>query len=158
MAVQSTGRPTGSRPGIAAALHLVLRLLALLVFAQAVFAGLFLDGNTAWRQWHAINGMLLIPLLALLAVVLAVVLWRSGGPSLHRPVRTQREAAMRITVFGATGRTGRYILAEGLRRDHQLTAYPGRQPWTARQHSRPSPWTTAATRIPSVRQSTVRTR
>jgi hypothetical protein len=123
MAVQSTGRPTGSRPGIAAALHLVLRLLALLVFAQAVFAGLFLDGNTAWRQWHAINGMLLIPLLALLAVVLAVVLWRSGGPSLHRPVRTQREAAMRITVFGATGRTGRYILAEGLRRDHQRTAF-----------------------------------
>jgi putative NADH-flavin reductase len=30
---------------------------------------------------------------------------------------------MRITVFGATGRTGRYILAEGLRRDHQLTAF-----------------------------------
>jgi hypothetical protein len=80
MAVQSTARPTGSRPGIAVALHLALRLLALLVFAQAVFAGLFLDGNAAWRQWHAINGMLLIPLLALLALVLAVVLWRSGGP------------------------------------------------------------------------------
>ena len=80
MAVPSTARPTGSRTGIAAALHLLLRLLALLVFAQAVFAGLFLDGNAAWRQWHAINGMLLIPLLALLAVVLAVVLWRSGGP------------------------------------------------------------------------------
>ena len=30
---------------------------------------------------------------------------------------------MRITVFGATGRTGRYILAEGLRRDRQLTAF-----------------------------------
>ena len=30
---------------------------------------------------------------------------------------------MRITVFGATGRTGRYILAEGVRRDHQLTAF-----------------------------------
>jgi hypothetical protein len=80
MAAQSTGRRTGSRPGIASALHLVLRLLALLVFAQAVFAGLFLDGKATWRQWHAINGMLLIPLLALLAVVLAVVLWRSGGP------------------------------------------------------------------------------
>jgi hypothetical protein len=80
MAVPSTARPTGSRTGIAAALHLLLRLLALLVFAQAVFAGLFLDGNQAWRQWHATNGMLLIPLLALLAVVLAVVLWRSGGP------------------------------------------------------------------------------
>jgi hypothetical protein len=80
MAVQSTSHPTGSRPGIAVALHLLLRLLALLVFAQAVFAGLFLDGNAAWRQWHAVNGMLLIPLLALLAVVLAVVRWRSGGP------------------------------------------------------------------------------
>ena len=80
MAVQSTSHPTGSRPGIAVALHLLLRLLALLVFAQAVFAGLFLDGNAAWRQWHAVNGMLLIPLLGLLAVVLAVVLWRSGGP------------------------------------------------------------------------------
>ena len=80
MAVQSTAHPTGSRPRIAAALHLLLRLLALLVFAQAVFAGLFLDGNAAWRQWHAINGMLLLPLLALLAVVLAFVLRRSGGP------------------------------------------------------------------------------
>jgi hypothetical protein len=80
MAVQSTSRPTGSRPGIAVALHLLLRLLALLVFAQAIFAGLFLDGNAAWRQWHAVNGMLLIPLLALLAVVLTVLLWRSGGP------------------------------------------------------------------------------
>ena len=80
MAMPGTARPTGSRPGIAVALHLVLRLLAVLVFAQAVFAGLFLDGNAAWRQWHAVNGMLVIPLLALLAVVLAVVQWRSGGP------------------------------------------------------------------------------
>jgi uncharacterized protein YbjT (DUF2867 family) len=30
---------------------------------------------------------------------------------------------MRIMVFGATGRTGRYLLAEGLRRDHRLTAF-----------------------------------
>jgi hypothetical protein len=80
MAVQSTSHPTGSRPGITVALHLLLRLLAVLVFAQAVFAGLFLDGNAAWRQWHAVNGMLLIPLLALLAVVLAILVWRSGGP------------------------------------------------------------------------------
>lgn len=66
---------------------------------------------------------------------------------------------MRITVFGATGRTGRYILAEGLRRDHQLTAFTR---WPAvlvgRRHSRPSPWTTATTRIQSAGQSTVRTR
>jgi cytochrome bd-type quinol oxidase subunit 2 len=83
MAVQdTTSPPTGSRRGIAVALHLVLRLLALLVFAQAIFAGLFLDGNQAWREWHAVNGMLLIPLLALLQVGLAVLLWRSGdGPA-----------------------------------------------------------------------------
>jgi putative NADH-flavin reductase len=66
---------------------------------------------------------------------------------------------MRITVFGATGRTGRYILAEGLRRDHQLTAFTR---WPAALVG-PSTlaavaWTTAATRIQSARQSTVRTR
>ena len=60
------------------ALRVVLRLLAILVFAQAVFAGLFLDGNEAWRDWHASNGMLVLPLLALVEVVLAVLVWRSG--------------------------------------------------------------------------------
>jgi cytochrome bd-type quinol oxidase subunit 2 len=80
MAVQGASGSTGSTSGTARALHVALWLLAVLVFAQAVFAGLFLDGNAVWRQWHAVNGMLLIPLLALLAVVLAVVLWRSGGP------------------------------------------------------------------------------
>jgi putative NADH-flavin reductase len=29
---------------------------------------------------------------------------------------------MKLTVFGATGRTGRHLLAEGARRGHQLTA------------------------------------
>jgi putative NADH-flavin reductase len=33
---------------------------------------------------------------------------------------------MRITVFGATGRTGRHLLAEGLRRGHQVTAFTRR--------------------------------
>jgi hypothetical protein len=60
------------------ALRVVLRLLAILVFAQAVFAGQFLDGNEAWRDWHASNGMLVLPLLALVEVVLAVLVWRSG--------------------------------------------------------------------------------
>jgi heme A synthase len=51
------------------------------VFAQAVFAGLFLDGGDAWRGWHATNGMLVLPLLALVQVVLAVLVWRRGrGP------------------------------------------------------------------------------
>jgi hypothetical protein len=60
------------------ALRVVLRLLAVLVFAQAVFAGQFLDGNEAWRAWHAGNGMLVLPLLALIEVVLAMLAWRSG--------------------------------------------------------------------------------
>lgn len=33
---------------------------------------------------------------------------------------------MRITVFGSTGRTGRLVLTEGLRRGHQLTAFTRR--------------------------------
>jgi hypothetical protein len=81
MAVQDASSSTGSRSGIARALQVVLRLLAALVFAQSVFAGLFLDGDDAWRDWHATNGVLLIPLLALVEVVLAVLVWRSGrGP------------------------------------------------------------------------------
>jgi hypothetical protein len=61
-------RPATSvrQPGIVRAMHVVLWLLAVAVFAQAVFAGLFLDGNDGWRDWHAINGMLLLPLLALI--------------------------------------------------------------------------------------------
>jgi hypothetical protein len=81
MAVQGASSYAGGRSATARALHVVLRLLAVLVFGQAVFAGLFLDGNAAWRDWHAINGMLLVPLLALVEVVLAVLVWRSGrGP------------------------------------------------------------------------------
>lgn len=33
---------------------------------------------------------------------------------------------MRITVFGATGRTGRHVLEQGLRRGHKLTAFTRR--------------------------------
>jgi hypothetical protein len=63
------------------AMRLVLGLLAMAVFAQAVLAGLFLDGGDAWRGWHAVNGMLVLPLLALVQVVLAVLVWRRGrGP------------------------------------------------------------------------------
>jgi hypothetical protein len=51
----------------------VLWPLAAAVFVQAGFAGLFLDGHDAWRGWHATNGMLLVPLLALVQVVLAVL-------------------------------------------------------------------------------------
>ena len=71
--------PRGS--AIVRAMQVVLWLLAVAVFAQAVLAGLFLDGGDAWRTWHATNGMLVLPLLALLQVVLAVLVWRRGrGP------------------------------------------------------------------------------
>jgi len=63
------------------AMRLVLWLLAVAVFAQAVLAGLFLDGGDAWRGWHALNGMLVLPLPALVQVGLAVLVWRRGrGP------------------------------------------------------------------------------
>jgi hypothetical protein len=69
------------RSAILGAMQVVLWLLAVAVFAQAVFAGLFLDGGDAWRGWHATNGMLVLPLLALVQVVLAVLVWRRGrGP------------------------------------------------------------------------------
>jgi hypothetical protein len=69
------------QPGIGRAMQVVLRLLAAAVFAQAILAGLFLDGGDAWRVWHAVNGMLVLPLLALIQVVLAVLVWRRGrGP------------------------------------------------------------------------------
>jgi hypothetical protein len=72
---------SGRCSAIVRAMHVVLWLLAVAVFAQAVLAGLFLDGGDSWRDWHAINGMLVLPLLALAQVVLAVLVWRGGhGP------------------------------------------------------------------------------
>ena len=73
---------TGARrPGMVRAMPIVLGLLAVAVFAQAVLAGLLLDGRDAGRDWHATNGMLVLPLLALIQVVLAVLVWRRGhGP------------------------------------------------------------------------------
>ena len=74
----ATGMP---RPGTVRVMRVVLGLLAVAVFAQAVLAGLFLDGGDAWRGWHAVNGMLVLPLLALVQVGLAVLVWRRGrGP------------------------------------------------------------------------------
>jgi heme A synthase len=74
----ATGAPP---PRMVRAMRLVLWLLAAAVFAQAVLAGLFLDGGDAWRGWHALNGMLVLPLLALVQMVLAVLVWRRGrGP------------------------------------------------------------------------------
>jgi hypothetical protein len=85
MAVEGTSRTRREQPATAGVPHpaltrvlrLVLWLLAVSVLAQAVLAGLFLDGNDAWRDWHAANGMVLLPLLALVQVVLAILVWRS---------------------------------------------------------------------------------
>ena len=71
----ATGMP---RPGTVRVMRVVLWLLTVAVFAQAVLAGLFLDGGDAWRGWHAVNGMLVLPLLALVQVGLAVLVWRRG--------------------------------------------------------------------------------
>ena len=72
---------SGQEPRIVRAMRGVLWLLAVAVFAQPVFAGLFLDGHEVWRDWHATTGMLVLPLLALAQVVLAVLVWRLGyGP------------------------------------------------------------------------------
>ena len=68
----------GAPPRMVRAMRLVLWLLVVAVFAQAVLAGLFLDGGDAWRDWHATNGMLVLPLLALIQVVLAMLVWRRG--------------------------------------------------------------------------------
>ena len=88
MSLDSTASSRHDRPEIGAppprsvrAMRVVLGLLAVAVFAQAVLAGLFLDGGDAWRGWHAVNGMLVLPLLALVQVGLAVLVWRRGrGP------------------------------------------------------------------------------
>ena len=69
---------SGRYSAIVRMMHVVLWLLALAVFAQAILAGLFLDGGDSWRDWHAINGMLVLPLLALTQALLAVLVWRGG--------------------------------------------------------------------------------
>jgi hypothetical protein len=105
MAVQEVSSSTGNGFGLDRALRVVLRLVAVLVFAQAVFAGQFLDGNEAWRDWHASNGMLVLPLLVLVEVVLAVLLWRSGrGPGWIALASVGLLLA--IVVQGGMGRNG----------------------------------------------------
>jgi hypothetical protein len=89
MAVQGASGSTGSTSGTARALHVALWLLAVLVFAQAVFAGLFLDGNAAWRDWHATNGMLL------LAIFIQIGMGQTSQLAVHVPLG--------MAILGLTG-------------------------------------------------------
>jgi cytochrome bd-type quinol oxidase subunit 2 len=99
------------RPGIVRAMRVVLWLLAAAVFAQAVFAGLLLDGGGAWRDWHATTGMLVLPLLALTQVVLAVLVWRRRrGPGWLAVASVGLLLALQVqSVFGMTGRLAPHV-------------------------------------------------
>ena len=99
------------QPGIRRVMHVVLGLLAVAVFAQAVLAGLFLDGGDAWRDWHAINGMLVLPLLALIQVVLAVLMWRrSRGPGWLAVASLGLLLALLVqSVLGMTGQVAVHV-------------------------------------------------
>lgn len=66
---------------IARAMSVVLSLLLVLMVAQTLFAGLFLDGHSVWRDVHSHMGMIALPLLALGQVGLAVLAWRQGRSS-----------------------------------------------------------------------------
>jgi hypothetical protein len=103
---------TGVRqPGIGRAIRVVVWLLAAAVFAQAVLAGLFLDGGDAWRGWHALNGMLVLPLLALVQMVLAVLVWRRGrGPGWLALASVALLAALLVqSVLGMTSQIAVHV-------------------------------------------------
>jgi heme A synthase len=103
---------TGARrPGMVRAMPVVLGLLAVAVFAQAVLAGLFLDGGDAWRDWHAINGMLVLPLLAVIQVGLAVLVWRRGrGPGWLPIASVGLLAALLVqSGLGMTGQVAAHV-------------------------------------------------
>jgi hypothetical protein len=118
MSLDSTGtlqhdRPAIGRPPprIVRAMRLVLWLLTLAVFAQAVLAGLFLDGGDGWRGWHAVNGMLVLPLLALIQVVLAVLVWRRGhGPGWLAVASVGLLLALLVqSMLGMTGQVAAHV-------------------------------------------------
>jgi hypothetical protein len=67
--------PPAARP-----LRAILLLHAILVLAQAGFAGQFLAGHAAWVRVHELNAGI-IHLVAFVQLVVAVLVWRPGrGP------------------------------------------------------------------------------
>jgi len=117
MAVEGTSHAWRDRPApvgerrrpLARSMRLVLWLLAVSVLAQAILAGLFLDGHDAWRDWHAANGMVLLPLLALVQAVLAVLVWRPGhGPGW--PAVASVGLLVAILLQSAMGQAGQLVV------------------------------------------------
>jgi hypothetical protein len=96
-------------PGVANLMRVVLWLLAVSVFAQPVFAGLLLDGHDAWRDWHATNGMLVLPLLALAEVVLAALTWRTTRAPGWLPLASLG-LLLAIIIQGVLGMSGQLAL------------------------------------------------
>jgi hypothetical protein len=74
------GRPDAATRPTLRVLRAVVALQAVLVLAQAAFAGQFLSGNAAARLWHQGNAEL-IQLVALAQLVAAAVAWARGGPA-----------------------------------------------------------------------------
>jgi hypothetical protein len=110
MSTSHDGRPAaGPRPPASVrGMRVVLWLLAVAVFAQAVFAGLFLDGRDGWIGWHAVNGHLLLPLLAVTQVVLAVLVWRRGHGPGH--LAASLGLLLALIVQGGLGETGQVVV------------------------------------------------
>jgi hypothetical protein len=73
----STTAPRRSRAGLA--LVVTAQVQAVLVFAQALFAGLFLSGQGTWLAWHRLNGLAVVAL-GLVTLVLAGIVRARGGP------------------------------------------------------------------------------
>ena len=63
-------------------LRAVVLLHALLVLAQALFAGQFLDDTRQALRWHAITGTTVVMSVALVHCVLALLGWRKRVQSL----------------------------------------------------------------------------
>jgi hypothetical protein len=101
---------TAPQPMLVRPLHLLLRLLAVLVFAQPVFAGLFLDGFEGWRDWHEVNAVVILGL-TLVAAVLGILVWRPGRGSgrVALAATVLFVATFFQTGFGETGQAAVHV-------------------------------------------------
>jgi hypothetical protein len=116
MTLDSTSTLQGDRsttdrqaPASVRAMRVVLWVLAVAVFAQAISAGLFLDGHDGWVGWHAVNGMLVLPLLAVTQLVMAMLVWRRG----HGPAQMAIASVgllLALLVQGVLGETGQVVV------------------------------------------------